>query len=190
MKASIKTDELIRVIKALKPFVMKYNQYTDKKMEHIFIEFNKVTQEARCEALDGHRIAIEYVKCKTERSFSVYIKPFNPWKTDSTETEIELYNGYAKIDLGFYSLKFKQPEGEWYDTKKMLADTELIKPLSKIGIDPLFLTEALKGINYHGEKKRTMIETRGEKDPVIIRDLKDKRCLRLVLPISINRDED
>jgi DNA polymerase III sliding clamp (beta) subunit (PCNA family) len=188
MKALIKTEELIRVIKALKPFTRKDSQYTDKKMEHIYIEFNQETKEARFEALDGYRVAVEYVKCQTDESFIAYIKPFTPWKTDTVYAEIELDNQVAIVDMGFYSLKFVQPEGEWFATKKMIEETEAMEPSVKIGINPDYLIEALKGINSYGCRKLVVIETRGKKDPVIIREEKDRRNMRYVLPVSLGKD--
>ena len=190
MKALIKTEELIRVIKALKPFTRKPDFYKADKMEYIYVEFNHETQEARFEALDGHRIAVEYVKCTTEESFKAYIKPFTPWKTDVIFSEIELLSGIVVVDMGFYTLRFKKPEGEWYDTKKMISDTELIKPASKIGINPVYMMEALKGINLHGCKSPVIIETREKPQPIIIRELKDKRNVRYILPVCTYGDAE
>ena len=191
MKAYIDVKELIRVIKALKPFTRKADQYCrDFKMECIHVKINSDTQEARFEALDGHRIAVEHVKCSTEESFSAYIKPFTPWKTEALQAELELIEKVATLDMGHYSVKFIQPEGEWYDTKKKIGETEQITPSSKIGINPQFMIEALKDINTHACSKAVVIETRGKKEPVIVRELKDRRNMRIILPINISSDED
>jgi DNA polymerase III sliding clamp (beta) subunit (PCNA family) len=190
MKAKIDTSELIRIIKALKPFTRKPDKYQAIIMEYIYVEFNHETQEARFEALDGHRIAVEYVKCNTDESFSAFIKPFTPWKTDTMLAEIELINGIATVDMGYYSLKFIQPEGEWYETKKMISDTEAIKPSSKIGINPDYMIEALKNINSYGCKSTVIIETRDKKVPVIVREIKDKRNIRYILPVNIYDNEE
>lgn len=186
MKAKIDTSELIRIIKALKPFTRKLDKYQAAIMQYIYVEFNHDTQEARFEALDGHRIAVEYLKCEVDESFKAYIEPLTPWKTDLTKSEIELSNGILTIDMGYYSLKFMQPSGEWYDTKKMIEATEEIKPTSKIGINPEYLIEALKGINSYGSKPVVIIETRDKKEPIIVRGRKDRRNIRYILPININ----
>lgn len=186
MRAKIDTSELIRIIKALKPFTRKPDKYQVAIMQYIYVEFNHDTQEARFEALDGHRIAIEYLKCEVDESFKAYIEPLTPWKTDLIRSEIELLNGVLTIDMGYYGFKFKQPSGEWYDTKKMISATEEINPISKIGINPDYLIEALKGINLYGQRMAVIIETRNKKEPVVIRESKDKRNIRYILPININ----
>jgi DNA polymerase III sliding clamp (beta) subunit (PCNA family) len=188
MKASINTIELIRIIKALKPFTRKMDAYYKaEKMEYIYVEFNYETQEARFEALDGHRIAIEYTKCITEESFSAYIKPFNPWKTEALQAELEVIGSAATLDMGHYILRFTQPEGEWYDTKKMIDELEKKEIASKFGINPEYLIEALKNMNSYGCKKSVVIETRSDKrEPVIVRELEDRRNIRYILPVNIS----
>jgi hypothetical protein len=191
MKALIEMSEFIRTVKALKPFTGEDSKYIKPNlMKFIYITFDLDTQEARFEALDGHRIAIEYVKCTTDESFAIYIEPFNPWKTNSQYAEVKLINKLATVDMGYYSLRFIQPEEKWYDTGKIIKDTEQIDLSSKMAFNPDFMIDALKGINNYGLRKISIIETRGKKDPIIIRETKDKRNMRYILPMNFNDEED
>jgi hypothetical protein len=193
MRALIKTDEFKRVVKALKLFTRKViDHYTgNEKMQYIMAEFNYDTQEVKFEALDGHRIAVEYVKCETDENFIAYIKPISFWKTDAEYTEIERVNELVTVDLGDYILRFKQPSGEWYQTEKMFTELEAAKLLSKICVNPDFVVDAVKSINkpIYG-KGKVLIETRGVKDPIIIRNCKDKRNVRYILPIMFDDETE
>lgn len=186
MKAIVDAKEFKRVIKALKPFT----RIDQEKMQFIYIEVNGETQEIRVEALDGHRIAVEYIKCQADESFTAYIKPFTFMKTDWDKVEIIKDGNTVTIDMLDYCMRVKQPEGEWYQSKKILADTEAEQTTSRIGINADLLMDALKEVkkNMSG-RSLVILECRGKKDPVIIREEKDRRNIRLVLPMTFQDEE-
>ncbi|MDF2543457.1 MAG: hypothetical protein K0S47_3175 [Herbinix sp.] len=142
MKAVVDMKEFKRVIKALKPFT----RIDQEKMQFIYLEVNSETQEIRVEALDGHRIAVEYIRCQADENFIAYIKPFTFMKTDCNKVEIIKDSNIVMIDMLNYCIRVKQPEGEWYQTKKMIANYESKEVTSRVGINTDLLIDALKEI--------------------------------------------
>lgn len=183
MKATVDTKEFKRIIKALKPFTRP----DGTKMEYIFLEVNNETQEVKFEALDGHRIAVEYLKCTADTSFTTYIKPFTLMKTKEKFTDIEIINNKAYITMGDYSVGFKQPEGIWYETKQMLEKYEKEEPVLKVGINAKLLIDALKNISQKYGNDWAIIECRTKEDPIIIKSINDERNIRLVLPMKYSQ---
>lgn len=86
MKAIMDCNEFKRIIKALKPFTNALQE----KMKYIKIDVDSKNQEIKFEALDGHRIGIEYLKCEADENFTAYITPFVVWKSMDKIAEIEL----------------------------------------------------------------------------------------------------
>ena len=186
MKAVVDQKEFKRVVKALKPFT----RVDQEKMQYIYMEVDSETQEIRAEALDGHRIAVEYIKCQADESFTAYIKPITFMKSGWDKVEISKYGNIVVIDMTDYFIRVKQPEGEWYQTKKMISDSEEETAVLKVGVNADFLIDALKDIKRNnGSRSMTIIECRSRKSPIFIRDEKDRRNLRLVLPMTFTDKE-
>jgi DNA polymerase III sliding clamp (beta) subunit (PCNA family) len=181
MKAIVDSKEFKRIMQALKPFTCIYND----KMKFIRMMVNSENQEILFEALDGHRIAMEYLKCTTDESFTAYIKPFVFGRTKDEKISIELLGNKVLVTKGEYIIGFKQPEGEWYDTSKILDDTYSKEITSVIGVNPKLLQDALKYMKAD-YKDLAQIEIRGIKDPIIVKDPKDKRNVRIVLPVTLS----
>lgn len=182
MKATVGSKEFKRILKALKPFTSQ--DHMNDKMQYIYLEINN--GEIRLEALDGHRIAIEYIECVNDENFTAYIKPVTLFKTSSEEIIIEVIGDKAYVTDNEFSFGFKQPDGEWYDTKTMISDYTSKTPQVAIGVNPKLLIDALKDIKKSGSREIVEIEIYDKASPVIIRNVKDKRDIRLVLPIKIN----
>jgi DNA polymerase III sliding clamp (beta) subunit (PCNA family) len=183
MKAIFDLKEFKRVVTALKPFT----QIDQQLMQYIMIRVNATECEAKCEALDGHRIAVEFIKCEADVNFVLYIKPFNFIKTDAERIEINLHSGTAYIDMGSYIFKIPQPEGIWYPTEKLISDVESEETVLKVGVNADLLTDALKNVKTDSTgRKSVIIECRNKKTPIIIRETKDRRNIRLVLPMNIS----
>jgi DNA polymerase III sliding clamp (beta) subunit (PCNA family) len=185
MKAIIDIKGFKRVIKALKPFVAQDNFRS--VLQYIRVKVNGEAGEVRFEALDGHRIAIEYLKCNAVESFEAFIKPMQFWKTDSEMVELELFAKCATVSFGYYSIKFDQPKDEWPDVEKFLSSVEDKKPDFRVGINSEFLMDALRCAEeiHSVGRKVVIIETRGEKEAVVIRNKDEQRNIRLVLPVNI-----
>lgn len=180
MKAIVDIKEFKRVISALKPFTSSCSD----KMQYIKMDIDKDNQEVRFEALDGHRLAVEYLKCNADGNFTAYINPFNILKTRDNVIEIELIDKKLHASVNEWSFKFEQPEGEWFDTSKVANRSEVDKVV-KIGVDAKLLKEALSNICKKNAREIIEIEIGHVIEPVIVRSANDKRNIRLVLPIKL-----
>ncbi len=184
MKATIDIKEFKRVMVALKPFTST-SIYNDK-MQYIKADVDKDNQEIRFEALDGHRLAVEYLKCSADSSFTVYIKPFNILKSQDSEIELEIIDNKLHISTNEWSFKFIQPEGMWFDTSKV-ANRDNQDKAVRIGVNAKLLREALGNINMKHDKELVEIEIGSNPiEPIIIRSAKDRRNFRLVLPVRLS----
>jgi DNA polymerase III sliding clamp (beta) subunit (PCNA family) len=181
MVARIYAKELKRVIQALKPFTRE-GEY-NKLMQ--YIHFEVVGNEIKFEALDGHRIAIEYLPCETDEDFKGYIKPMAIGKIRNDYCELELSEENVYLTVGDIRYRFAQPEGIYYDTSKLLNDMEIEKP-QIVGVNAELLLSGLvyQNLETNG-RPLVQLEIRGGKMPVIIRNCKDKRNIRAVLPINL-----
>jgi DNA polymerase III sliding clamp (beta) subunit (PCNA family) len=183
MKATVDFKEFKRVVKALKPFTKE----NEEKMQYIYLEINSEAQEIRMEALDGHRIAVEYIKCQADESFTAYIKPLTFIKSAWDKVEISKDKNYVVIDMLDYYIRVKQPEGEWYQTKRIVSEAEKETAVLKVGVNADFLIDALKDIQRSKSgKNMALIECRNKKSPIFIRDENDRRNLRMVLPMTFS----
>lgn len=185
MVASIHTKELKRVMQALKPFTnsREYN----KLMQYIHFEVNWKEKEVKFEALDGHRVAVEYLYCEADEDFKGYIKPVSIGKTRDDYCELELESDKAFLTVDDIRYRFSQPEGSWYDTTKFFNDFQQKEP-QIVGINTELLISALsyQGLNNSG-RTCAQLELRGEKEAVIVRNVTDKRNIRAVLPVTLPR---
>jgi len=89
---------------------------------------------------------------------------------------------YLDVDDIIY--RFAQPEGKWYKTDS------LINPESKtekrvIGLNAKLLEDALKHNYSNGNRDIIQFEITGPKEPVIIRNCRNPKNVRLVLPVNL-----
>lgn len=180
------SDEFKRIIKALKPFT----RIDSEKMKYIKIDIDSKNQEIRFEALDGHRIGIEYLKCEADENFTVYITPFTPWKSMDRFAEIELKDQKVYITMGNQIIGFKQPDIEWFDTASMLKELQEQEIKSKIGVDPSLLAESIKYFSVISRSPVVKMEIREPNQAIIIKNAMEPRNMRLVLPTRISNWED
>lgn len=189
MKATIDIREFKRIMKVLKPFTT-----TDTNvaiLQFIQMKFDEATQEVKCEAIDGRKVAVEYLKCTTDVSFTAYIKPVTLMKTAAEFATIEQVDDVTMVDFMDYTLKFKNVPGEWINTRPILDQSELGKCM-KFGVNPNYIKQAVDSLikNDSFGKTPVIFEVFHAKSPVFIRDEKDRRNVRLVLPVNIKGLED
>lgn len=188
MKATIDIREFKRIIKALKPFTRTKSD--NFKMQFIQMKFDYLTQEVRCEAIDGHKIAVEYLKCTTDVSFTAYIKPITLMKTASKVAIIEQVGDVTTVDFMDYILKFRNDSGDWYDTRSTLDQSNLGK-CTKVGVNPKYIKQAVEGlIKNDFERIPVIIEIFHTKSCIFIRDEKDRRNVRVIMPVNVSGLED
>ncbi|MDF2804432.1 MAG: hypothetical protein K0S61_4337 [Anaerocolumna sp.] len=185
MVARICAKELKRVIQALKPFTSggTYN----KLMQYIHFKVNSQEKEVKFEALDGHRIAVEYLPCEADEDFKGYIMPVNIGKIRDDYCEIELQGDKSYLTVDDIRYRFIQPEGTWYNTDKIWKDFQKKEP-QIVGMNTELLREALKyQETANSGRTNAQLEFRGEREAVIIRNCNDGRNMRAILPITLPR---
>lgn len=182
-KVIIRAEDFKRLINSTKKFIRK--DATNKLMGYIHLEFNSETNEVKAEALDGHRVAVEYAHCyELKESFSCLIKPDIPKiKTKYDFVEVELVNGKCFVTVGEDIRGYVQPEGEWFKTAKLFSDTEKEEILAKVCINSQLLIDALASTEK-GYSKNVYIELRKTGQPVVVRSgNKHNKGIKLVLPM-------
>jgi DNA polymerase III sliding clamp (beta) subunit (PCNA family) len=182
MKAVFNMDEFKRIIKALKPFT----GYVDL-MTYIHFDVDAESKVIKFEALDGHRVWVENLDCEADESFSGYIKPMVINKTYRDSCEIEKVNNQVFLYLDDYRFTVMQPDAdkEWYKTDKFLKDWEAEEAKIIIGVNAKLLGDALKYQYQAGLRGIVQIEARNPKSPLVIRNCKDKRNVRYILPVNL-----
>ena len=183
MKAIVDTKEFKRIMKYMKKFV---REDTNELMKYIRFEVKK--GEIKFEALDGWRIAREFLKCENDVEFSGYINPISFTFLKQIKAEISLENKIVLISDNVFSVKTVQPNGIWYKTDKYLEGNNV---KAKVGINALGLKEVLEGIEKTTIRNQAVIIEMGEpKEPIIIREDKDRRNVRMILPMSFDLERD
>lgn len=177
MKVMISTADYKKIIKATK----KFTAYKSKLMEYIHVTVKDGVLTA--EALDGHRIANETVKCSgCESEFECYIKPIPLQYAQSEYTDIELEGDYAYITCGDFRIGFKQPDGEWvYGTSGLLDPAKYEH--YKIALNKKLLKEVIDSM----DSEYVMLNfSKDRKEPMYLTDYKHNSTpvsKRILLPI-------
>lgn len=184
MKAIIDAIEFKRLVDNTKKFVSKYE--SNKLMLYIYLQVNAETKEVKATAIDGHRVSVEYTTAiEVDESFNCYIKPVIPKITKNDRcVELELVDKKAYITVKDNIMGYKQPEGEYFKVDKMIQDIEAKEPTASIWVDPTLLKQALESASY-GYGEAVKIEIRDKKDPILIKRKKDRKDIKLVLPVSV-----
>lgn len=193
MKAIIEASEFKRLVANTKKFISRYE--SNKLMGYIYLEVNADTKEIKATALDGHRVSVEYAMCAVaEESFSCYIKPAIPKITKHNHyVELELTDNKAYITVGDNIMGYKQPEGEYYKTDKMVSELEEKPPAAVIYADANLLKSALESVSGLSDYKPVVkIEIRDKKDPIVIKKIRfseTTKDIKLVLPVNVTEKE-
>ena len=189
MKAIIDAMEFKRLVDNTKKFVSKYESH--KLMLYIYLQVNAETKEVKATAVDGHRISVEYTTAReVDESFNCYIKPVIPKITKNDRlVELELVDKKAYITVNDNIMGYKQPEGEYFKTDKMMQDLETKKPTASIWVDPTLLKQALESANY-GYNQPVKIEIRDKKDPILIKRKNGRKDIKFVLPVNVSEMEE
>lgn len=184
MKVIINAMEFKRIVDNTKKFVSKYE--SNKLMLYIYLQVNAETKEVKATAVDGHRISVEYTTAReVDESFNCYIKPVIPKITKNDRyVELELVDKKAYITVNDNIMGYKQPEGEYFKTDKMVQDLEAKEPTASIWVDPTLLKQALESASY-GYREAVKIEIRDKKDPILIKRKKGQKDIKLVLPVNV-----
>ena len=185
MRAVIEASNFKRLINNSKKFTCICGNVL---MSYIYLEVDAEKKTIKAEALDGHRVSIEYSPVKeADGSFKCYVRANIPKITaKDREVELELIENRCYVTVGDNITGFIQPAGKWFDTDKVINDTEKEPVTASIYVDPKLLKEALESIGEGAYRKGVKLEIRGKRDPIMIRPelsfLKDN--IKIVLPIN------
>lgn len=181
MKATLYASAFKKIIDNTKKFTRSGADST--LMQYIHLIINAREKEIRAEAVDGHRISIEYADITSaDESFECYIKPNIPSMKGLQYTEIEVKDGILFVTAGDSIQGYRQPTGNFYKVDSLLNEIMKTDPVETIGMDPGLLVDALIA-GKEPTRKFVKIEIRSPKDPVIIRS--GDKNIKFVLPVYI-----
>jgi len=187
MKAIIDAIDFKNLVSNAKAFLSK--THTNIMMTYIYLEVNAETKEIRATALDGYRISSETTSIKeADESFKCFIRPNIPKITKNDRyVELELNDNKCFVTVSDSIVGYKQPQGEYFDYKKLIRDVENQEAKASILVDASLLKEALSSVKTEGNiRDYVKIEIREKYLPVVIRygKKRDRNNLKLVLPVS------
>lgn len=180
--AIIKTADLKRLIKATAKFISKDE---NRHMLHwIKLEFNK--EGAKAVACDGYKVSVENSKCiSVDEDFTVFVKPYLPVGAKAEYSQIELVDGRCLIDIGGRIASYVQPEGEYLNTDKVIADIEAAPVTSEVSLNRDFLIDALKSLDQEKNTRiPVIIQLRDNFQPVSVKMCKSTRY---ILPVRTSK---
>ena len=192
MKAILDAKEFKRLIDNTKKFTVGSSNGNNKMMEYIHVVIDAKSMEIKAEALDGHRVSIEYGKLmEVDESFACYISPKIPVITRGVHNaELELVDKKLLIRLGEFIVGCVQPEGEYYKVDELLGDMENVDPVRTVGLNAVYLEDAMKAAKNIVTNWRSVVEVdiREPHQPVVIRSgrRQDKQNIKIIFPVHIN----
>ncbi|WMC91242.1 hypothetical protein [Kineothrix sp. MB12-C1] len=190
MKAILDAKDFKRLIDNTKRFTRSSCNTVNKLMQYIHVVVDAEAMEIRAEALDGHRISIEYGKLmEADESFQCYISPKIPIiAKNSDNAELELVEGKLLIRIGEFIVGCVQPEGEYYKVGELLEDMQKDAPIRTIGLNAAYLEDVMKAAKNTVVNWRSIVEIdiRNPDKPVIIRTgrRKEKQNIKVILPMN------
>jgi DNA polymerase III sliding clamp (beta) subunit (PCNA family) len=190
LKAILDAKEFKRLIDNTKKFT-RWEDGNNKMMQYIHVIIDAKSMEIKSEALDGHRISIEYGKLlDVDESFSCYISPKIPVIVkDARHAELELIDKKLLIRLGDFIVGCAQPEGEYYNMDEKLEEMQKESPIRTIGLNATYVKEAMEAAKNTADWQPVVeVDIREPNQPIIIRSgkLQDKPNLKVVLAVKIN----
>lgn len=191
MKAIIDATVFKNLVNNAKAFVRKDSIYINKMLTYILLEVDASNKEIKVIALDGHRVSMETAQIiEADESFKCFIRPNIPkiTKNDSfVELELNMENERAFVTVSESIVGYKQPQGEYFDYKKIISDVENQEAKASILVNASLLKEALNSVKTEGNiRDYVKIEIREKHLLIVIRygKKRDRNNLKLVLPIS------
>lgn len=179
--AGMKTNDLNRIISAVKNFAAKDEQRNI--YQYIRIEFSAADSRATAIAVDGCRLSVEHAMCfDCEEDFAIYIRGNIRLPAKKVAT-FELKDGECIIRCEDYIFGYRQPEGEFLDWEKVIPKND---PIFKIGFNGDFLLTALQSAKKSvGDvfKGPVILEFHGEMAPIVLRTNVDD--VKFVLPVRV-----
>lgn len=193
MKAIIDATVFKNLVNNAKAFVRKDSIYINKMLTYILVEVDSSNKEIKVIALDGHRVSMETAQIiEADESFKCFIRPNIPkiTKNDSfVELELNMKDERCFVTVSESIVGYKQPQGEYFDYKKIISDVENQEAKASILVDASLLKEALNSVKTEGNiRDYVKIEIREKHLPIVIRygKKRDRNNLKLVLPVSGN----
>lgn len=189
LKAIIDATTFKNLVNNAKAFVKSDSIYTNKMLTYILMEVDAYNQEIKVIALDGHRVSVETAQIiEADESFKCFIRPNIPKITKNDGlVELELNDGKCFVTVSESIIGYKQPQGEYFDYKKIISDVENQEAKASILVDASLLKEALNSVKTEGNiRNYVKIEIRDKHVPIVIRygKKRDRNNLKLVLPVS------
>jgi DNA polymerase III sliding clamp (beta) subunit (PCNA family) len=190
LKAILDAKDFKRLIDNTKKFT-RWDDGNNKLMQYIHIVVDAKSMEIKAEALDGHRISIEYGKLmEADESFSCFISPKIPVIVKGAQyAELELAEKKLLIRLGEFIVGCVQPEGKCFEVDELLADMQKTEPVRTIGLNATYLEDAMKAAkNTEDWQPVVEMDVREPDQPVIFRSGKrqNKQNLKVILTVNIN----
>jgi len=193
LKAIIDATVFKNLVNNAKAFVRKDSIYINKMLTYILVEVDSSNKEIKVIALDGHRVSMETAQIiEADESFKCFIRPNIPkiTKNDSfVELELNMKDERCFVTVSESIVGYKQPQGEYFDYKKIISDVENQEAKASILVDASLLKEALNSVKTEGNiRDYVKIEIREKHLPIVIRygKKRDRNNLKLVLPVSGN----
>lgn len=155
------------------------------RLAYQYIKFEAKDGELSAYALDGYRlhsVTVPIDSVQGDSSFAFLLKPFNVPACESSYISCELYEDRIMFDFG--RRKFIEPLGAELDSFPDVQQAIPGKPpCFKIGFNPCYLADALKG--FKNPRTPVVIELFAPHETVIIRNSKAPGDFRLVLPVRL-----
>lgn len=92
--------------------------------------------------------------------------------------------------MGNQIIGFKQPNIEWFDTVGLIKNLEEKEIKARIGVNAEYLQDALKHVHSCSGNYAVVLEVRERDQAIIARSGKDKRNIRMVMPMKFRDWED
>lgn len=190
MKIKLRAADLKQLVDGTKKFVSR-NSY-NKLMTYIYLEIDAESMEIKATALDGHRVSVEYATLvEADESFKCYIKPNIPKISKSDlYAELELVEKKVYLTVGENITGYVQPEGIYYDVKKLFEDLKETPVVASVGVRCSLLKDALDSVPKDCFSV-VKIDVRQPSQPIVITSTRkeSQRNFKIVLPVSIGMEE-
>ena len=181
MKAILKTSDLKRLIKATAKFISKDGN--KRMLQWIQFTFDKEKGTVKAVALDGYKLSIESAKCfDIDENFTAYIKPYLPVGARAEVSTISLVDKNCLIDIDGRIAGFKQPEGDFFNYEKFIAETDQLPIVKEVFFSKSLIKDALESVEESidfGWDLKICMQLRSGFEPVSI---KTNSGVRYVLP--------
>lgn len=187
MRAVLEANEFKRIIDNTKKFTANASEATLMQWIHLVIDAE--TKEIKAEALDGHRMSVEYARLKeADVSFDCLIKPNIPKITkNDREAELILEDNRLYVTVTDMRIGYTQPQGKYYKTNELIKNANK-ESNNRFGINAKYLVDAMQSIDINSfDRKIAVVDIYEEHEPIVIRSGRrgEKQNLKIILPVII-----